>query len=162
MSDSLQPHGRQHTRALCPSSTPETCPNSYPLIWPCQRTISSTSPLLLPPSILPSNRNCRWIFYQLSYQGNPSDSWPHWKMHFLRSQFFTSGGQSTGGSDSASVLPVNIQDWFSLGLTGLIFLLSKGLSRLFSNSTVQKRQFSDAQLSLWSNSLIHTWLLEKP
>ena len=73
-----------------------------------------------------------------------------------------SGGQSTGASASGSVLPMNIQDWFPLGLTGLISLQSKGLSRVFSNTTVQKYQFFGTQLSLWSNSHIHTWLLEKP
>ena len=78
---------------------------------------------------------------------------------FPLSQFFTSGGQSVGVS--ASVLPVNIQDWFPLWLTGWISLLSKVLSRVFSNTTVQRCQFFDAQLSLWSNSHIHTWLLEK-
>ena len=77
------------------------------------------------------------------------------------SRFFTSGGQSIGVSASASVFPMNIQDWFPLGLTGLISLQSKGLSRVFSNTTVQKHQFFGAQLSLWSNSHIHTWLLEK-
>ena len=81
---------------------------------------------------------------------------------FPMSQFFASGGQSIGDSDSASVLPMNIQDWFPLGLTGLITLQSKGLSRVFSNPTVQKHQFFRAQLSLWSNSHIHTWLLAKP
>ena len=79
---------------------------------------------------------------------------------FLMSQFFGSGSQSIGAS--VSVLPLNIQDWFPLGLTGLISLQSKGLSRVFSNTTVQKHQFFGAQLSLWSNSHIHTWLLEKP
>ena len=78
-----------------------------------------------------------------------------------KSQLFASGGQSTRASASASVLPMNIQDWFALGLTGLISLLSKGLSRVFSNTTVQKHQFFGAQPSLWSNSHIHTWLLEK-
>jgi len=78
---------------------------------------------------------------------------------FLMSQFFTPGGQSMGASALASVLPMNIQDWFPLRLTGLISLQSKGLSRLFSNTTVQKHQFFGAQLSLWSNSRIHTWLL---
>ena len=78
---------------------------------------------------------------------------------FQMSQFFASGGQSIG--DSASVLPVNIQDWFPLGWTGWIFLQSKGLSRIFSNTTVQKHQFFSAQPSLF-NSHIHTWLLEKP
>ena len=75
------------------------------------------------------------------------------------SQFFTSGGQSIGAS--ASILPMNIQDWFPLGLTGWISLQSKGLSRVFSNTTVQKHQFLGAQLSLWSNSHVHTWLLKK-
>ena len=81
---------------------------------------------------------------------------------FPVSQFFTSSGQSFGVSASASVLPINIQDWFPLGLTGLISLLSKGLSRVFSNTTVQKHQFFGTQPSLWSSSHIHTWLLEKP
>ena len=75
------------------------------------------------------------------------------------SQFFSSGGQSTGAS--ASVLPINIQDWFPLGWTDWISLQYKGFSRVFSNTTVQKHKFFDAQLSLWSNSHIHTWLLEK-
>ena len=95
-------------------------------------------PLLLLPSILPSIRS------------------------FPMSQFFTSGGQSIGVSASASVLPMNIQDWFPLGWTGCIFLQSKGLSRVFSSPTVQKHQFFGTQLSLWSNFHIHTWLLEKP
>ena len=78
------------------------------------------------------------------------------------SQFFTSGGQSIGISASASVLPMNIQDWFPLGLTGLISLQSKGLSKVFSSTTLQKHQFFSAQMSLCFNSHIHTWLLEKP
>ena len=81
---------------------------------------------------------------------------------FQMSQFFASGGQSIGVSASASVLPMNIQDWFSLGRTGWISLQSKGLPRVFANTTVQKRQFFGVQLSLQSNSHIHTWLLEKP
>ena len=93
-------------------------------------------PLLLPPSIFLSIRV------------------------FPMSQFFTSGGQSIGAS--ASVLLVNTQDWFPLGLNGLISLQSKGLSRVFSNTTVQNHQFFGAQFPLWSNSYIHTWLLEKP
>ena len=93
---------------------------------------------LLPPSIFPAS--------------GPS----------LTSCLFTSGGQSTGASASASVLPMNIQNWFPLGLTGWISLQSKGLSRVFSNTTVQKHQFFSAQPSLWSNSHIHTSLLEKP
>ena len=81
---------------------------------------------------------------------------------FPMSQFFASGGQSIGVSASASVLPMNIQDWFPSGLTGLISLLSEGLSTVFSNTTFQKHQLFGARLSLWSNSHIHTWLLEKP
>ena len=79
---------------------------------------------------------------------------------FPVSQFFTSGGQSIRVSASASVLPMNIQDWFPLGLTGWISLQSKGLSRVFSSTTVQKHQFVGTQLSLWSNCHIHTWLLK--
>ena len=79
---------------------------------------------------------------------------------FLMNQLFTSGGQSIRVSASAQVLPMNIQDWFPLGLTGLI-LQSKWHSRVFSNTTVQKHQFFDTQPSLWSNSHIHTWLMEK-
>ena len=81
---------------------------------------------------------------------------------FPMSRLFASGGQSFGASASESVLPVNIQGWFPLGLTGLISLLSKGLSRVFSNTPVQKHQFFGAQLFLWSNSHNHTWPLEKP
>ena len=76
-------------------------------------------------------------------------------------QFFASGGQSIVVSTSASVLPMNIQGWFPLGWTGLISLQSKGLSRVFSNTTVQKHQFFATQPSLWSNSHIHSWLLKK-
>ena len=80
---------------------------------------------------------------------------------FQMSQFFASGGQSTGVSASASVLPITIQDWFPLGWTGWISLQSKALSRVFFNTTVQKHPFFRAQFSLWFNSHIHTWLLEK-
>ena len=81
---------------------------------------------------------------------------------FLINHFFASGGQSIRAPALASVLPMNKQDWFPLGLTGLISLQSKGLSRVFSNTTVQKHQFFGAQPSLWSNSHMRTWLLEKP
>ena len=81
---------------------------------------------------------------------------------FPMSQLFTSGSQNIGASASASVLPMNIQGWFPFRLTGSISLLSKGLSRVFSNTTVPKCQFFDTQPSLWSNPHIHTWLLEKP
>ena len=80
---------------------------------------------------------------------------------FPISQFVASGGQSIGVSASSSVLPMNIQDWFPLGWTGWIFLQSKGFSRVFSNTTLQKHQSFRGQLSLWSNSHIYTWLLEK-
>ena len=91
----------------------------------------------------------------------PPFSWLHYfpaSGSFPMSQFFTSGGQSFGVSASASVLPMNIQDWFPSRLTDLISLQSKGLSRVFSNTTVQKHQSFGTQLSLWSNSHIHTWL----
>ena len=84
------------------------------------------------------------------------------KGSFPMSQLFTWGGQSIGVSASASVLPMNAQDWSLIGWTGLISLQSKGLSRVFSNTTVQKHQFFSTQLSSQSNSHIHTWPLEKP
>ena len=127
MSDSLQPHGLQHTRLSCPSLTPRACSNSCPLSQWCHPTISS--------SVIPFSR----------LQSCPASG------SFPISQFLTSGGQSIGASASASVLPKNIQDWFPLGWTGWISLQSKGLSRVFSNTTVQKHQFFGAQLSLWSN-----------
>ena len=139
MSKSLPPHGLQHTRLLCPSLSPWVCSNSSPLSQWCHPTISSC---ITPFSSCPQ-------------------SFPAWGP-FLVSQLFTSGGQIIGASASASLLPINIQGWFLSGLTGLISLQSKGLSRVFSNTTVQKHQFFGAQLSLWSNSHIHTWLLEKP
>ena len=138
MSDSLLPHGLQHTRLPCPSPTPGTCSNSCPSSRWCHPTILSS---VVPFSCLQS------------FQASGS---------FPMSQFFTSGDQSIGASASASVLPMNIQGWFPLGLTDRISLQSKGLSRVFFNTTVQKHQFFGTQLSLWSNSHIHTWLLEKP
>ena len=134
MSDSLRPPRLQHARLPCPSPTPRICLSSR---W-CQPTISS--------SVIP---------FSSCLQSFPASG------SFPMSQFFALGGRSIFASASTSVLPVNIQDWFPLGLTGLI-LLSKGFSRVFSNTTVQKYQFFGAQLSLWSNSHIHTWLLEKP
>ena len=139
MSDSLQPHKLQHARPPCPSPTPGVHPNPCPLYRWCLPTISS--------SVIPFSS------YLQSFPASGS---------FLLSQFFTSGGQSTGVSASASVLPMNIQNWSPLGWTGWISLQSKELSRVFSNTTVQKHQFLGAQLSLKSNSHIHTWLLEKP
>ena len=134
--NSLQPHGLQHTRLSYPSPSPRACSNSCPLSWWCHPTTSS--------SVVPLS-SCLQSF-------PASGSFP-------MSQFLTSGGQSIGASASASVPPMNIYNWFPLGLTSLI-LLSKRFSRAFSNITVQKHQFFDAQLSLWSNSHIHAWPLE--
>ena len=134
-----RPHGLQHTRLPCPSPTPGACSNSYPSSWWCHPTISS--------SVIP---------FSSCLQSFPASG------SFLMSWLFASGGQSTGASVSVSVLLMNIQDWFPLGWTGLISLRSKGLSRIFSNTTVQKHQFFGIQPSLWFNSHIHTWLLEKP
>ena len=139
MSDSLQPHRLQYARLPCPSPNPRACSNSC--------SSSRWGHPIISSSVIPFSS---FLQYFLA-----SGSFP-------MSQFFTSVGQSIGVSASASILPMNIQDWFLLGLTGLISLLSKGLSRVFSNTTVQKHQFFGAQLSLWSNSHIHTWLLEKP
>ena len=139
ISNSLWPHGLQHARPLCPSPTPGACSNSGQSSWWCHPTISS--------SIVP-------IFSCL--QSFPASG------SFPRSQFFTSGGQSIAVSASASVPPMNIQDWFPLGWTGWTSLQSKELSRVFSNTTVQKHQFFRAQLSSQSNSHIHTWPQEKP
>ena len=97
--------------------------------------------------------------YPLSLPSPPTFNLSQHQGLFL-SQFFPSGGQNIWASASTSVLQMNIQDWFPLGLTGLIYLQPKGLSRVFSNITVQKHQFFGAQLSLWSNSHIYTWLLK--
>ena len=118
-------HGLQHARPPCPSPTPRVYSNSCPLSWWCHPTISS--------SVI-SFSSCLWYF--------PASG------SFQMSQFFRSGGQSIGVSVSASVLPMNIQDWLPLGLTGWISLQSKGLSRVFSSTTVQKHQFFGTQLSL--------------
>ena len=115
MSDSLWPHGLQHARLLCPSQTPGTCSNSCPLSW-------WSHPIIL-SSVIPFS-SCLQTF-------PTSES-------FQMSQLFASGGQNIGFQLLASVLPMNIQDWFPLGWTGWISLQSKGLSRVFSNTTVQK------------------------
>ena len=137
MSDSLWPHGLQHTRPPCLSPTPRVYP--CPLSWWCHPTTSSF--------VIP---------FSSRLQSFPASG------SFPMSQFFTSGNQCIGVSASASVLPINTWDGFPLGLTGWISLQSKGLSRVFSNTAVQKHQFFGAQLSLWFNSHVHTWLLEKP
>ena len=124
MSDSLWLHGLWHARPPCPSPTPRVYSNSCPLSQWCHPTISSSVVPFSCPQSFPASGS------------------------FQMSQFFTSGGQSIGVSASASVLPMNIQDWFPLGWTGWISLLSKALSRVFSNTTVQKHQFFSAQLSL--------------
>ena len=133
----LQPNELQQERLPCPSPAPSDWSNSCPSSQWCFPTISS--------SVVPFS-SCLHSF--------PASG------SFFRSQFFASGGRSIGAS--ASVLPINIQDWFPLELTGLISLESKELSSVFSNTTVQKRQFYTTQLSLWSNSHIHIQLLEKP
>ena len=139
VSESLRPHELQHARPPCRSPTPGVYSNSCPLSWWCHPTISN--------SVVPFSSHLQ------SFPASGS---------FQMSQFFTSGGQSIGVSASTSLPPMNIQDWFHLGWTGWISLQSKGLSRVFSKTTVQKHQFFGTQLSLWSNSHIHAWLLEKP
>ena len=130
----------QNARPPCPSPTPGVDSNSCPLSRWCHSTISSSISLML---------------------GKILQSFPALGS-FLISKFFISGGQIIGVSASTSVLPMNIQDWFPLGWTGWISLQTKGLSRVFSNTTVQKYQFYSTQLSVYSNFHIHTWLLEKP
>ena len=130
MSDSLWPHGLQHARLPCPLPNPGVYSNSCPLSWWCHPAISS--------SVVPFSSHLQ------SFSASGS---------FQMSQFFASGGQSNEVSASASVLPVNIQDWFPLGWTRWIFLQSKGLSRVFSSTTILKHQFFSAQPSLWFHSL---------
>ena len=125
VSDSFQPYELHHARLPCPSPTPGAWSNSCPLSWWCHPTISF--------SVIP---------FSSCLQSFPASG------SFPMSQFFPTGGQSIGISASASVLPMNIQDWFPLGWTGWISFKSKGLSRVFSNTTVQKHQFFGAQLSL--------------
>ena len=139
MSDSLPPHESQHTRPPCPSPTPGVYSNSCPSSQWCYPTISSS---VVPCSSCPQ-----------SFPASGS---------FPMSPLFAWGGQSIGVSASESVFPMNIQDWSPLGWTGWISLQSKGLSRVFSDTTVQEHQFFRTQLSSQSNSHIHTWPLEKP
>ena len=138
MYDSLRPHESQHTRPPCPSPTPGVHSDSHPLSQWCHPAISS---LVVPFSSCP--------------QSLPASA------SFPMSQLFAWGGQSTGVSALASFLPKKSQRWSPSEWTSWISLQSKGLSRVFSNTTVQKHQFG-AQLSSQSNSHIHTWLLEKP
>ena len=135
MSDSLWPHEPQHTRPPCPSPTPGGYANPCPLSQWCHPTISS--------SVIP---------FSSCFQSFPASE------SFQMGQLLASGGQSIGVSASTSVLPMNTQDWSPLRQTSWISLQSKEFSRVFSNTTVLKHQFFSAQLSLWSNSHIHTWL----
>ena len=137
--NSLPPQGVYHTRLPCPSSSPGICSNSCPLSQWCHPTISSSFILFF--SCLPCFLTSGCL---------------------LMSQLFTSGDQSIGASVSAPALPMNIQAWLLLRLTGLISLNSKGLSRVFSHTRVGKHKFFSTQPSLRSSSHIHTWLLEKP
>ena len=134
----LRPHESQHARPPCPSQTPRVDSNSSLSNRWCRPAISS--------SVVP---------FSCSQSLRASGSFP-------MSQLFPWGGQSTGVSASASVLPMNTQDWSLLGWTGWISLQSRGLSRVFCNTTVQKHQFFGTQLPSQSNSHIHTWPLEKP
>ena len=139
VSDSLQSHESQHTRPPCPSPTPGVHHNSCPSSQWCQPAISS--------SVVP--------FSSCPHSLPASESFP-------MGHLFAWGGQGTGISTLASVLPKNTQDWSPLEWTGWISLQSKGLSRVFSNTTVQKHQFFGAQTSSQSNFHMHTWPLEKP
>ena len=139
MSDSLRPHGLQHARPPCPSPTPGVHSNSCPSSRWCHPAISSSA-----------------IPFSSCLQSFPTSG------SFQMTQLFASGGQSIGVSSSASVLPKNTQGWSPSEWTDWISLQSKGLSRVFSSTTVQKHQFFSTQLSSQSNSHIHTWLLEKP
>ena len=138
-SDFLRSHESEHASPPCPSPTPGVYSNSCPSSWWCHPTISS--------SVIPFSSRLQSF--------TASESFP-------MSQLFAWGGQSTGVSASASVLPVNTQDWSPSEWTGWISLWSKGLSRVFSNTTVQKHQFFGAQLSSQSNSHIHMWPMGKP
>ena len=139
VSDSLRPHESQHARPPCPSPTPGVHPNSCPSSRCCHPVISS--------SVVP---------FSSSPQSFPASG------SFPMSQLFAWGGQNIGVSALVSFFPKNTHDWSPLEWTGWISLQSKGLSRVFSNTTVQKHQFLSAQLSSQSNSHIHTWPLEKP
>ena len=138
MSNSLQPHGLQHARPPCPSPTPGVYSNSCSLSQWCHPTNSS--------SVVP---------FSSCLQSFPTSG------SFKMSQLFAWGSQNIGVSASTSVLPMNTQDWSPLGWTGWNSFQAKELSRVFSKTIVQKHQFFGTQLSLWSNSQICTWLLEK-
>ena len=149
------------------------CPNPFVVVQLLSCVSLFVTPWTAAPQASLSFTISQSLFSQLCWWCNPTisssvalfsycpQSFPA-SGSFLMSQLLPSGGQSTIASASASVLAMNIQGWFPLGLIGLIFLLFKGLSRVFSTTTIWKHQFFSAQTSLWSNSHIHTWLLEKP
>ena len=145
-----------YTQICCCCSVPRSCPTL------CDHMNRGTPGFLelaqtqVIESVMPSNHLILWHPLPSCLQSFQASG------SFLISQLFTSGGQSIGVSPLASVLSVNIQDWFPLELTGLISMQSKGLSRVFSNTTVQNGQLFSDQSTLWSNSHICTWLLEKP
>ena len=140
VSDSLWPHGLQHARLLGPPLSPRVCWNSYPLSQCCYLTISSSV--------------TSFFFCLQSFPASGT---------FPMSRLFTSGGQRVGTSVSASVFPIKIQDWFPVGLTGLISLQSRVLLRVFSRITVQTHQFFGTQPSLWPNFMAHPYVtMEKP
>ena len=138
MSNSLWPHESQHARPPCPLPTPRVYSNSCPSSWWWHPVITSCIVGFSCPQSLPASGS------------------------FPMNQLFTGGGQSTGVSASASVFPMNTQHWSPLGWTAWISLQSKGLSRVFSSTTVQKHHFFDTQLSSQPNTHIHPWPLEKP
>ena len=135
----LQPRGLQHAQLPCPLLSPGICSNSCALSQWYYLTISSSIAI-----------------FSFCLQSFPALG------SFSMSLLFVSGGQNIGASASKSVLPMNVQDWLPLGLLGLISLLSKGFSSIFSSTGIQKHQFFSIQPSLWSSSHVHTWLLEKP
>ena len=139
VSDSLWPHGLQHARPLCPSPSSEVCLSSCPLHWWCHPVISSSGTL--------------FFFCPQSFPASGT---------FPMSQLFASDDQNTEVSTLASVLPMSIQGWFPIRLTGLISLLFKGLSGVFSSTIVRRHQFFSALPSLWSSSHNCMWTLGRP
>ena len=139
MSDPLWSHELEHARPPCPSLSPGVCSDSCPLSWWCHLA----------------------ILFSVTLSSPGLRSFPLSRT-FPMSWLFTPGSQSIGTSASALLFPMNIQGWFSVKLTDLISLLSKGLSKVFSSTSIRKHQVFSAQPSLWSNSHICTWLLEKP
>ena len=184
MFNSLQPHGLQHAKYLSPPLSPGVFSIQCPLNWWCYPTISSSiqfnhselSDSLWPHELQHARVLCPPPTLRAFSNWCPSSQWHHptisssvipfsFYLHsfpvsgpFPKSQFFALGAQSIGSSTSASFHPMNIQGWFSIGLTSLISFQFKGLSRVFSSTTIQRHHFFSVQPSLWSNSHIHTWL----